>query len=385
MIQTGFGYVSFLIVFCGLAFWITTKYSHLRVFQILSPVVIIYLGISICATAGAFGATDSVGAAQGMISGNLLPCALVLLLLNADIRKIVKMGPKLVLSMLGCSLTVVIGFILTYLLLKKVLPEDSWMTLGAISGAWIGGSENMVAAAQILGLPDNNMTYCLLMDTVVYGIWISILFAMVNKADWFNKWTKADTSMVENAIKQIEEEHNDTTIIPLWETLAVLAVAFGVGSLSQYVAKFLPVTTILNASGWSVLIATTIGIILAMTPLGKLRAVTLGQVCMYVIMGNIASWTDFLALKDAPFYLLAGLLVMVFHGICLILMCKIFKLDLFTANVASTANWGGVGSAPIMAGAFNPALVPIGALMGLLGNIEGTYVAVTLAHILHRL
>lgn len=236
-----------------------------------------------------------------MISGNLLPCALVLLLLNADIRKIVKMGPKLVLSMLGCSLTVVIGFILTYLLLKKVLPEDSWMTLGAISGAWIGGSENMVAAAQILGLPDNNMTYCLLMDTVVYGIWISILFAMVNKADWFNKWTKADTSMVENAIKQIEEEHNDTTIIPLWETLAVLAVAFGVGSLSQYVAKFLPVTTILNASGWSVLIATTIGIILAMTPLGKLRAVTLGQVCMYVIMGNIASWTDFLALKDAPF------------------------------------------------------------------------------------
>lgn len=209
MIQTGFGYVSFLIVFCGLAFWITTKYSHLRVFQILSPVVIIYLGISICATAGAFGATDSVGAAQGMISGNLLPCALVLLLLNADIRKIVKMGPKLVLSMLGCSLTVVIGFILTYLLLKKVLPEDSWMTLGAISGAWIGGSENMVAAAQILGLPDNNMTYCLLMDTVVYGIWISILFAMVNKADWFNKWTKADTSMVENAIKQIEEEHND--------------------------------------------------------------------------------------------------------------------------------------------------------------------------------
>ena len=87
MIQTGFGYVSFLIVFCGLAFWITTKYSHLRVFQILSPVVIIYLGISICATAGAFGATDSVGAAQGMISGNLLPCALVLLLLNADIRK----------------------------------------------------------------------------------------------------------------------------------------------------------------------------------------------------------------------------------------------------------------------------------------------------------
>lgn len=167
--------------------------------------------------------------------------------------------------------------------------------------------------------------------------------------------------------------------------MPVLAVAFGVGSLSQYVAKFLPVTTILNASGWSVLIATTIGIILAMTPLGKLRAVTLGQVCMYVIMGNIASWTDFLALKDAPFYLLAGLLVMVFHGICLILMCKIFKLDLFTANVASTANWGGVGSAPIMAGAFNPALVPIGVLMGLLGNIEGTYVAVTLAHILHRL
>lgn len=56
----------------------------------------------------------------------------------------------------------------------------------------------------------------------------------------------------------------------------------------------------------------------------------------------------------------------------MILLAKLFKLDLFTCGVASLANIGGVASAPILAGAYSEALVPIGVLMAMMGYIIGT-------------
>jgi len=40
--------------------------------------------------------------------------------------------------------------------------------------------------------------------------------------------------------------------------------------------------------------------------------------------------------------------------------------------VGSQANIGGAVSAPIVAGAFHPALAPVGALMGVVGYVIGT-------------
>ena len=46
--------------------------------------------------------------------------------------------------------------------------------------------------------------------------------------------------------------------------------------------------------------------------------------------------------------------------------------DIFTCAVASLANVGGTATAPVLAGAYSSALVPVGILMALLGNIIGT-------------
>ena len=56
----------------------------------------------------------------------------------------------------------------------------------------------------------------------------------------------------------------------------------------------------------------------------------------------------------------------------MIIVAKIFKLDLFSCGVASLANVGGVASAPILAAAYGEALIPIGVLMAMLGYIVGT-------------
>ena len=57
----------------------------------------------------------------------------------------------------------------------------------------------------------------------------------------------------------------------------------------------------------------------------------------------------------------------------MIIYAKLTKTELFSLAVASTANIGGVASAPVVAGAFNRELVPVGVLFALIGAFAGTF------------
>ena len=47
--------------------------------------------------------------------------------------------------------------------------------------------------------------------------------------------------------------------------------------------------------------------------------------------------------------------------------------------MGSKANIGGAASAPVVAGAFNPSLAPVGALLAILGYVVGTFAAIVSA------
>lgn len=57
----------------------------------------------------------------------------------------------------------------------------------------------------------------------------------------------------------------------------------------------------------------------------------------------------------------------------MLIICKLLKLDLFTADVASLANIGGTASAPVLAGSYNPNYAGIGVLMGIFGQAIGNF------------
>jgi len=79
---------------------------------------------------------------------------------------------------------------------------------------------------------------------------------------------------------------------------------------------------------------------------------------------------------------LTGFIILGIHAISLLALAKIFKLDMFTCGVASLANIGGTASAPILAGSYSPALVPVGILMALMGYVIGTGGGLIVAHIM---
>ena len=75
-------------------------------------------------------------------------------------------------------------------------------------------------------------------------------------------------------------------------------------------------------------------------------------------------------------------MILAIHGIIMVILAKIFKLDMFTCGVASLANIGGSASAPILAGAYSGSLVPVGVLMALMGYVIGTGGGILVANIM---
>jgi hypothetical protein len=66
-------------------------------------------------------------------------------------------------------------------------------------------------------------------------------------------------------------------------------------------------------------------------------------------------------------------------------LARLFKLDMFTACVASLANIGGTASAPVLAGTYSGSLVPVGILMALMGYVIGTPFGILVAHTMEML
>ena len=73
---------------------------------------------------------------------------------------------------------------------------------------------------------------------------------------------------------------------------------------------------------------------------------------------------------------------MVFHVAVMLFVRRRLKAPIFFAAVSSRACVGGAASTPIIAAAFNPALVPVGVMLAILGYILGTVCAIGCAFLL---
>ena len=81
---------------------------------------------------------------------------------------------------------------------------------------------------------------------------------------------------------------------------------------------------------------------------------------------------DLKAIFDAPLLLVVGVVWMSIHISCLLVAMRLLRAPVFLLATGSMGNVGGVVSAPVVAGVFQPALATVGVLMGVLGSLIGT-------------
>ncbi len=373
MITSGFAYLAFILFFAGLVV-LAEKHSKGKFFEYVPAVVLIYFVCMLFSTFGLWSKTPSVNAVYKEVKNNLLPAMIFLMLVRCDLRRILKLGPKMLLGFFAASTSIAVGFVVMYLLFKSNLPADSWKAFAALCGSWMGGTGNMVAIQGALNIADADMGYTLLIDSINYSIWVMVLLGMVPYGPRFNRWTKADTSAIDQVGAELSKHHESLRKeITFSDIIFLLGSALAVSALCQWAAGYLPKSDFMSGTTWTVLLATVAGVLCAMTPMyGLPGSSQIANTMLYTIVGLIASRANFAELTEAPLYIFAGFVILGVHALVMAIIAKIFKLDLFTCGVASLANIGGVASAPILAAAYSDALVPIGVLMAMMGYIIGT-------------
>ena len=372
MIESGFAYLALLIFLAALIVYVD-KHYRFKLFDYLPAIVILYFVVMLFSTMGLWQKTAEITATYKDIKSNLLPAMIFLMLLHADLRKIARLGKKMLLTFFLAASSIALGFIGMFALFHAAFEPEAWKAFAALSGSWMGGTANMVAIQGALQVPDAKMGYALLIDSVDYAIWVMALLALVPLATRFNRWSRADTSVIDEVGETLDAGKSDTPIT-FHSLFLLLGIGVAVSAVSQWLALFLPVSDFVTTSTWVVILATIAGTLFAMTPVSRVAGSSeLGNILLYIIVALIASRANFAELTQAPLYIIAGFVIIAIHAILMILFAKLFKLDLFSLGVASLANIGGVASAPILASAYSKALIPIGVLMAMMGYILGTF------------
>lgn len=383
MITNGFTYVAVLIFIAALLVWLQ-KHTKSKFFDYAPPIVLLYLITMIFCTLKVWD-LEATKPAYSALKNNILFAMIFLMLLRCDIRKIFKLGPKMLGGFFCASITISLGFIITYAILHGPLGEGAWKALGALCGSWMGGSGNMIAVQAALDIGEADMAYALVVDSIDYSIWVMFLLWAINLAPKFNKWVKANTKTLDEVSKRLEDDAKaNGGSITFVNIIFLLGLSLVVSALGQNIGTTLNgALPFLDTSTWTVLFITLAGLAGALTPIGKMAGTTeLSNVMLYSVVALLASRASFLELTDAPVWIIAGFMILGIHGILMVLCAKIFKLDMFTCGVASLANIGGSASAPILAGAYSGALVPVGVLMALMGYVIGTGGGLIVANIM---
>lgn len=389
MITNGFTYVAVLLFMAAVLVTLekNAKGGLQKFFKFVPAVVLCYLIAMLMCTLKVWDMAETKGA-YGALKNNLTYAMIFAMLLRCDIRKVLKLGPKMLIGFFSATISIVIGFLAAFSLMKGVIGSDAWMGLGALCGSWVGGSGNMVAVQAALDISEADMGYALVIDSIDYSLWVMFLLWAIQLAPRFNKWTKADTSKLDEVSARLEEEAKlNTKPVTFQSLILLIGCAFLVSAIGTNVGGVLySATHFSDKATWTVLFVTVVSLIAAVTPLGKVAgSAEVSNLLLYSVIGLLASRASLLELGDAPAWILTGFIVLAIHAVLMLLVCKLLKLDLFTAGVASLANIGGTASAPVLAGSYSGSLVPVGILMALMGYVVGTPVGVLCANMMKAL
>jgi uncharacterized membrane protein len=374
MITTVWPYLAAMLLAAGV-FPALERRTRWRFFEVVPPIVLTYLAVTLLAVLGLWQVNESIAATQKAAIGRLVPALVFLLLVNCDLRAIFALGPRVLAVFFCTSIALFVAFVATFLLFRPWLPGDHWQPLAALSGSWVGGSANMVAVKQAIGMSDDYLAFSLLTDALCYSMWVVVLFSIARLAPAFNRWTGAQSSAELAVAERPATAPATPDSILVWLGLA-LAVSAGSAAL----AAFLPTSGVISATTWSILVATLLGLAVAHTPVARYPGASgLASALLAFVVALLASQSNFEGIAAAPLYLLCGLSILLIHAVVLVGFAKLFRFDLYLCGIASLAHIGGVATTPVLAASYSRNLVPVGVLLALLGYVLGTGFGILLA------
>ncbi|MEM8917359.1 MAG: DUF819 family protein [Pseudomonadota bacterium] len=395
-----FGLLSTML---GILFYLRGRGGGWNRFFTFVPIILLcYLIPSLLNSFGVISSKDS--GLWDIAKNYFLPAALILLTLSIDLKAVWGLGPKALIMFFTATVGIIIGGPLAIMIVGSFSPETvggsgadaTWRGLATLAGSWIGGGANQTAMLEVYGYNPERYSAMVAIDIVVANIWMVFLLYGAGNADKIDAWLKADSS----AIATLRDKMADFSLAverksTVEELMVLLAIAFGGVGLAHFGAGLIGpafASAFGNSEGvlsssffWIVVISTTLGLVLSFTRARDLEgagASKFGTVMIFLLVAIIGTKMDIFRMAEQPLLMLVGIIWMLIHTILLFIVAKIIRAPFFFIAVGSKANVGGAASAPVVAGAFHPALAPVGVLLAVLGYALGTYGAILTAELM---
>ncbi|MHC4060385.1 MAG: DUF819 family protein [Planctomycetota bacterium] len=367
--------VGVLTVLCGVGafFFLLEERTNWKLFNYFPPLIFIYAIPAVMSNTGILAKTSPV---YDWLSSTVLPLFLVIMLLKVDVVSTVRiMGRGIFVMLLGTA-GVVLGAPVAFLLVKNRLPDDVWKAFGTLAGSWIGGTGNMAAVAEGLETSGQGFGLAVLGDNLVYIVWLPILLGSKNFSRLFNRFARVDKERIQMLEMARTETEGQRRPVRMRDFLYLLVLGFFCAWAAESLSGRLPeLRPVLTASTWKILLITTMGLLLSLTPARHIPAShEFAMALVYIFVANMGAKADVSGLAGtAGWFILACYVWIAVHGAFCVLGAYLLRVDVHSTAIASAANIGGAASAPVVAAHHNEKLVPVSVLMALIGYAVGNY------------
>ncbi len=312
------------------------------------------------------------------VNSYLVPAAIPLLLLKANLRRILaESGPTLIAFLLG-AVGIILGAALGFAVWD--LGPDGPKVAGVLTGSYVGGSMNFVAVAAALEFDDPSRVTAALATDNIAGILFLVLLAALPGLAVFRRLFPLRGNEREKQVAGVTADTAGASgSIQLLDVTVSLAISLAVCAVGFLLAE------LVGAPNFGILFITILAVGVAnIAPrrLANLRGdFEIGMLLMYLFFVGIGAGADIGSLAGSAVVYLPFVFTMLV-GHCVVLLVGARLLRLSYAEVITGSNACVLGPPTAAALAANNgwyALVTPGILCGVFGYVIANFLGVMIA------
>ena len=318
--------------------------------------------------------------AYGVVVTYLVPVAIPLLLLNADLKRIFReTGPTLIAFLAGAAGTT-LGAVLGYFVID--LGPETYKVVGILTATFIGGSFNFVAVSQAMAIEDATLVAS---AATAQGVVAIVYLGLLILAPGVPLLARIYPGHRQNAVSDAAGGIEDTRIAedlsspPPTNVPACIAFSLLICAISLGIAN------LLGTPQFGILIITVVTVALASLAPALMKRLaggeSIGLLLVYVFIAGVGAQSNIWQLAGTTTVLVGFLgVLLTIHVLFVLVAGRLFRLTLPEVVTGSNAcALGATTAAAIAAGKRWHTLVTPGILSGILGYIIANFVGVGLA------
>jgi len=319
------------------------------------------------------------------IGGLLVPLAIPLLILRADLKTIFSESGPMITAFLIATVATVAGALVGVWVIDMGPLEPQ--IAGTVTASYIGGSLNFVATAEAVGIKDSSIYVAGLSADAVGAVFFLLALMMLPVFRFVRN--ALPSKFIGVAAEDMPADPGAAAKdSPDAEPFRLLHIANGLAISLLVCAASAALTSLLDIASLFILVVTGLSLLVANFAKPLLRHVSnefeVGTLFMYIFFVAIGAGANLSDVLGAALPILLFIVVMVSVHLCLIVAVgALFKLDLAEVMIASNACILGPAPAAALAASkgWRPLVTP-GILVGLFGYAIATFIGVALSALL---